>query len=111
MGQCKYDSNGALVMHWNVRGINSHLHSLQQFISDKNPVIVCLQETLLREKQSVNLCRYHLVRKHSDMASARGVATAIKPGIPYTINDFVDISIPPTTYVTSLFTLNITQLE
>ena len=95
MAQCKYGSNGALVMHWNVRGINSHLHSLQQFISDKNPVIVCLQETLLREKQSVNLCRYHLVRKHSDMASARGVATAIKPGIPYTINDFVDIGIPP----------------
>ena len=54
-----------------------------------------MQETLLTNKRSVNLCQYQLVRKHSDLKTHRGVLTAVKPGVPFTINDYVDIGIPP----------------
>ena len=56
--------------------------------------MLCLQETLLTARHTVNIANYNTIIKRSNNADMRGVITAVRPDIPFTINDFVNIGIP-----------------
>ena len=82
----------SLITHWNVRGIQNKLHELQTYITDRNPLVMCLQETL--HDKSPFLSGYSIFERLSDKHYNRGMITAIKPNIGCIENEFIDMGIP-----------------
>ena len=41
------------ILQWNCRGIRVNYEELQQLLTNRNPKIVCLQETFLKESSSI----------------------------------------------------------
>lgn len=67
------------IIQWNINGVNAHIAELRHIIFEFSPYIICLQETLLKEKQNHSLNGYNVYRTDgvSDRRARGGVATYI----------------------------------
>ncbi len=68
---------------------------MQDYIVDKQPVVLCLQETRhgFKKNKVPKLHKYNIVDRPSDNSLKRGIITAVHPDVPFEINNYVDLGI------------------
>lgn len=71
------------LIQWNCRGLIKNLDDIYEILSERNPDIMCLQETHLNPKQTNFLRHYTVFRKDRDGCthSSGGVAIVVKKSI------------------------------
>ena len=87
------------ILQWNANSLSSNGHEFKLNVDLIKPEIICIQESFLSEKQNFVISGYNCIRLDRTHHRCGGVATFIKNGIPYTIEDqgkdieFLSISI------------------
>lgn len=77
--------NTTLALQWNICGLRKNYNELKLLINQHNPIIICLQETMLNAN-SFNLSGYDtIIKPDSNSSSHRGVGCCIKTGTPYKV--------------------------
>lgn len=62
-----------VVLQWNCNGLYSHIEELKLIISENRPLIICIQETLLKQNQHFYLSGYSIYRTDGESLNrARG---------------------------------------
>ena len=72
------------IIQWNIRGMKPNLNELLLLIGNLCPTVICLQETFLKEKDTItihNLTSYDYVNNNTDRASD-GTSILIHNKIP-----------------------------
>ena len=72
------------ILQWDCRGIQVNYEALQQFLTNHNPQIACLQETFLKQSSSIKFKQYHLynyLNRGWNRASG-GVSILVRKDIP-----------------------------
>ena len=80
-------------IQWNCRGFRNKLEEIQLFIKNHNPIAICLQETLLKDNESLSIKNHHL-QLHSTIDNGKvsgGVCILVRNDIP---NSEVQIQTP-----------------
>ena len=74
----------AFILQWNCRGIKPNYQDLQTVIRQRNPFILCLQETKLAPAMTCSIKGYAVFRKdvHSDTIAHGGVLLAVHHSLP-----------------------------
>src|SRR6266576_5249338 len=67
------------IMQWNINGIFKHVNELKLLTDKFHPLIITLQETLLKPTQQFNLKNYNIYRQDytDNIIASGGVATLI----------------------------------
>ena len=52
--------NQASIIQWNCRGLTANFEETKNLISDHNPMVLCLQETLLKDTNKTNFKNYDM---------------------------------------------------
>ena len=63
-------------IQWNCRGFRNKLEEIQLFIKNHNPIAICLQETLLKDNESLSI--KHFVFFMWSRAKLIALASAMK---------------------------------
>ena len=73
------------ILQWNCRGLRANIEEVQRLSREIKPSLICLQETLLNEKNPINLRYYSTYHKfgHFDSRSTGGVAVMAQNKIPH----------------------------
>ena len=86
--------DSSLLVQWNVRGLMINLSTIQAYLNNKKPVVLCLQETIFNKPVMPNLDNYIIVHKPTNHGYERGMLTAVRADIPFRINPYINIGIP-----------------
>ena len=73
------------ILQWNCRGFKSNLNELQILIQEHNPIVVCLQETLITENDKFRLKHYNSYHGAAAITNDKahgGVGLMVKNDIP-----------------------------
>lgn len=71
-------------LQWNCNGFFSRLNELKMLINEYDPLVICLQETHLKESQNVSLRNMNVYRNDEDIAAGdreRGVLIGVRNDI------------------------------
>ena len=80
-------SMNTTILQWNCRSIKANFEELTRLQSEQKPVVVCLQETFLKDSDKFNL-KYHSCSfscfncSNNDKASG-GVAVVVNNNVPH----------------------------
>ena len=73
------------LVQWNCRGLRANYNEVLKLLTDLNPSIVCLQETLLKQSDDISLKNYSLfnyILKNNDRA-AGGSSVVVNNRVPH----------------------------
>ena len=70
--------DSSLFVQWNVRGLMINLSTIQAYLNNKKPVVLCLQETIFNKPVMPNLDNYIIVHKPTNHGYERGMLKAVK---------------------------------
>ena len=74
------------IINWNCRGFKMNLREIQMFMSEYDPLAICLQETFLRANKTINMRKYdsyHSFSLSSDDRAIGGCSILIKKRATY----------------------------
>ena len=74
------------IINWNCRGFRMNIREIQMFISDYDPLAICLQETFLRANKTIEMRKYdsyHSFSLSSDDRAIGGCSILIKKRATY----------------------------
>ncbi|KYN09371.1 hypothetical protein ALC57_18518, partial [Trachymyrmex cornetzi] len=80
------------LLQWNCLGMRQNFLSILPTIVEFN--ILCIQETLLKEKSNFRVKGFNIIRKDITEPGERGVCTLIRNNVTYEIVDCADIRHP-----------------
>ena len=75
------------IIQWNCRGFKANFEELSLLVNEKKPVAICLQETFVKDNDSLSL-KYHSCYHKTSDASARacgGVAIVVNNSVPHSL--------------------------
>ena len=76
--------NSLLLLLWNARSITAKLDEFKKILDDNKPHISCITETWLKNKDTIKLNGYDVIRKDRDFGrTAGGVAFIINKHLHY----------------------------
>ena len=83
------------IIQWNCRGYKANYNKLQLLITEQNPTVICLQETLKKSNDKTNMKNYEQYDYIHDtgLRALGGVSILIRKNIP---QSKINISTPPT---------------
>ena len=73
-------------IQWNCRGFRNKLEEIQLFIKNHNPIAICLQETLLKDNESLSIKNYTTYNYTPPIANGKvsgGVCILVRNDIPH----------------------------
>ena len=72
------------IIQWNCRGYKANYNELQLLITEQNPTIICLQETLKKSNDKTNMKNYEQYDYIHDtgLRASGGVSILIRKNIP-----------------------------
>ena len=73
-------------IQWNCRGFRNKLEEIQLFIKNYNPIAICLQETLLKDNESLSIKNYTTYNYTPPIANGKvsgGVCILVRNDIPH----------------------------
>jgi len=91
--QPKTENKYLKIMQWNARGILGKIAEFKNCIAKmkKQPDIICIQETFLKEGKRLLIPTYNTERRDRENKSkGGGVAILVKENLPYTVLDKID---------------------
>ena len=73
------------ILQWNCRGFKSNLNEVQILIEEYNPVVICLQETLVTQNDKFKIKHYNSYFKRAAVTNDKahgGIGLIVKNDIP-----------------------------
>ena len=83
------DPNHASIIQWNCHGLKVNFEEVQNLITDYNPHVISLQETYLKDSDSINLKGFS-IHNHTSVSPVDGRRIGgsfflVKNGIPHEV--------------------------
>ena len=75
------------IIQWNCRGLRNKIDDIQILIKEHNPIALCIQETLLKQDESLsikNYTNYNLTPPIINCKVSGGVCVLVRNDIPHT---------------------------
>ena len=66
-------------IQWNCRGFRNKLEEIQLFIKNHNPIAICLQETLLKDNESLSIKNYTTYNYTQSPTTRPHLTTSVRP--------------------------------